>query len=50
MKIKQCLPVGQKTIKPLNGGLTVPGFYYPKFGDQDDSIEAAIACVEVRVK
>lgn len=48
--IKLCLPVGQTTVKAIKGGLTVPGFYYPRFGDKDESIEAAIACVEVSIK
>lgn len=48
--IKECLPVGQKIVKAVKGGLTVPGFYYPRFGDKNESIEAALACIEVSIK
>lgn len=46
-RIKKCLPVGKKIINAVKGGLKVPGLYVPEFGDTDDSIEAALACVEV---
>ncbi|MCG8485679.1 MAG: Lin0512 family protein [Clostridia bacterium] len=46
-KIKQCLPIGKKSIKAVKGGLKIPGLYMPQFGDVDDSIEVAVACVEV---
>jgi uncharacterized protein (TIGR02058 family) len=47
--IKNCLPVGEVIVRAVHGGLTVPGIYLPRFGDRDDSIEAAIACVEVGI-
>ena len=31
----------------MNGGLHFPGLYLPQFGDRDDSIEVAVAAVEV---
>ncbi len=46
-RIKACLPVGKKRVNAVLGGLKSPGLYYPKFGDLDDSIEVAVACVEV---
>jgi len=48
--VAKCLPVGKATVEVLKGGLNVPGLYVPGFGDVDDSIEAAIAAVEVSVK
>lgn len=48
-RIKKCLPIGKKTVKTVNGGLTVPGLFIPDFGDKDSSIEAALACVEVEI-
>ncbi|MGM0396782.1 MAG: Lin0512 family protein [Bacillota bacterium] len=48
-RIKKCLPVGKKTIKTIQGGMTVPGLFIPDFGDKDSSIEAALACVEVEI-
>ena len=48
--IAECLPVGTVSVEAVKGGLTVPGLYVPAFGDKDDSIEAAIAAVEVFVK
>ena len=34
---------------PVDGGLHFPGLYLPQFGDRDDSIEVAVAAVEVVV-
>ena len=48
-RIKKCLPVGKKVVKAVSGGLKIPGLYIPEFGDLDDSIEAALACVEVTI-
>jgi uncharacterized protein (TIGR02058 family) len=48
-KVAECLPVGRAEVKAVKGGLNVPGLLVPEFGDKDDSIEAAIACVEVWV-
>jgi uncharacterized protein (TIGR02058 family) len=47
--IRKCLPLGEVIVKAVAGGLNVPGIYLPRFGDKDDSIEAAIACVEVGI-
>ncbi len=49
-EIKKCLPLGRKHVKAVSGGMTVPGLYYPRFGDKDDSIEVALACIEVSIK
>lgn len=46
-EIAKCLPIGEVEVKALKGGLQVPGLFIPRFGDKDDSIEAAIAAVEV---
>jgi len=48
--VAEHLPVGTVTVTPVTGGLTVPGLYFPALGDKDDSMEAAIAVVEVWVK
>lgn len=47
--VRECLPIGIVEIKAVNGGLHVPGLYIPEFGDRDDSIEVAVAAVEVFV-
>ena len=47
--IAQCLPVGKVSVQSVQGGMTVAGLYLPCFGDRDDSIEAALAAVEVFV-
>ena len=47
--VAACLPIGEVTVHVVNGGMRVPGLFLPKFGDADDSIEAAIAAVEVFV-
>lgn len=49
-RIKKCLPIGRKNVIAIKGGLKVSGLYYPVFGDIDDSIEVAIACIEVGIK
>lgn len=49
-EIKKCLPLGRKHVKAVSGGMTVPGLYYPRFEDKDDSIEVALACIEVSIK
>ncbi|WP_304508643.1 Lin0512 family protein [Anaerotignum sp.] len=46
-EIVKCLPIGEVEVKAVKGGLQVPGLYIPRFGDKDESIEAAIAAVEV---
>ncbi|MEQ2130638.1 Lin0512 family protein [Caldanaerobacter subterraneus] len=49
--IKAVLPIGQKYVKAVKGGLRVPGIKEPQFGDtEDDSIEVAVACVTVSIK
>jgi len=45
--VAACLPVGTVEVNAVTGGLTIPGLYVPAFGDTDDSIEAALAAVEV---
>lgn len=44
------LPVGTVDVRVTEGGLHVSGLYVPDFGDADDSIEAALACVEVEIR
>jgi len=48
-RIKRCLPIGRKNVTAVKGGLRVPGLFIPEFGDRDNSIEAALACVEVEI-
>lgn len=48
--IAACLPIGKVTVNAIGGGLRVPGLYLARFGDSDDSIEVAIAALEVGVK
>jgi len=48
--VAACLPVGRAEVTAVKGGLTVPGLYIPAFGDSDDSIEAALAAVEVFIE
>lgn len=48
-RIKKCLPIGKKKVTAVKGGLRIPGLYIPEFGDKDNSIEAALACVEVEI-
>ena len=48
-EIADCLPIGQVEVKAVTGGLQVHGLYIPRFGDKDDSIEVAIAAVEVGI-
>ena len=47
--VVKALPMGTVDIKAVMGGLHTSGLYVPKFGDADDSIEAALACVEVEI-
>lgn len=49
-KVAEYLPIGKKSVKVVNGGLKTSGLYYPKFGDKDDSIEVAVACIEVGIE
>lgn len=48
-RIKAQLPIGSVKVEAVNGGLTIPGLFIPQFGDKDNTIEAALACVEVFV-
>lgn len=48
-EVLSALPVGQKSIQVTKGGMTVPGLYVQGFGDLDDSVVVANACVEVSV-
>jgi uncharacterized protein (TIGR02058 family) len=48
--VAACLPIGKITVKVVTGGLNVPGLYLSRFGDKDDSIEVAIAVIEVGIK
>lgn len=48
-EIKKIFPVGQVSVKVEKGGLKAPGLYFPSFGDKDNSVELAVACVIVSV-
>jgi uncharacterized protein (TIGR02058 family) len=48
-KVAKCLPMGKVEVEAVKGGLKVPGLLVPEFGDKDDSVEVAVACVEVGV-
>ncbi|MCD8349014.1 MAG: Lin0512 family protein [Planctomycetaceae bacterium] len=45
-----CLPLGKVTVNAVSGGLRVPGLYLARFGDKDDSIEVAVAALEVGIE
>lgn len=49
-ELEKYLPIGEKTFNVVKGGLNVKGLNIPEFGDKDDSIEAAIVCIEVCIK
>lgn len=49
-EVEKCFPVGKVTVHAVKGGLKTDGLYFTKFGDKDDSIEAAIASVKVEIK
>lgn len=48
-QVAECFPIGSVTVRAVDGGLHFPGLYLPQFGDRDDSIEVAVAAVEVVV-
>ena len=48
-QVAECFPIGSVTVQSVDGGLHFPGLYLPQFGDRDDSIEVAVAAVEVVV-
>ena len=47
--VASSFPIGQVTVEATQGGMRANGLCLELFGDKDDSIEAAIACVEVFV-
>lgn len=49
-EVLSALPIGRRELTVVTGGLKVPGIELEIFGDTDDSIEAAIACVEVCIE
>ena len=48
-QVAECFPIGSVTVQAVDGCLHFPGLYLPQFGDRDDSIEVAVAAVEVVV-
>lgn len=49
-EVAKCFPVGKVSVKAVQGGLKTEGLYFTNFGDKDDSIEVAVACVSVKIK
>lgn len=49
-ELERYLPIGEKVFTVVKGGLQVKGINIPEFGDKDDSIVAAIVCIEVCIK
>ncbi len=49
-EVAAVFPVGTVEVVAQQGGLKCGGLCIPAFGDSDDSIEAAVAAVEVYVK
>lgn len=47
--VRGCLPVGEVEVHAITGGLNCPGLCIPDFGDSDNSIEVAVAAIEVFV-
>jgi len=47
--VADCLPFGEITVYVVNGGLRTSGLYIPALGDVDDSIEVAVAALEVGI-
>ena len=48
-KVMKALPIGKKSVEIVKGGMEAPGLYVKEFGDFQDSIVVANACVEVKV-
>ncbi|MCS4455877.1 Lin0512 family protein [Clostridium botulinum] len=48
--MKTYLPVEEVKVESVSGGLNVPGVFIAEFGDSDNSIEVAIACIQVYIK
>lgn len=44
------LPIGSSTVQLVAGGLRIRGIAIPEFGDANDTIESALACIEVCLK
>lgn len=49
-EVGSCFPVGKVKVHVVKGGMKTDGLYFTNFGDKDDSIEVAIACVKVEIK
>jgi uncharacterized protein (TIGR02058 family) len=49
-EIAAALPIGKVTVSAVKGGLTIHGIKIERFGDKDDTIEAALAALEVFVR
>ncbi|WP_073271002.1 Lin0512 family protein [Alkalibacter saccharofermentans] len=48
-RIEECFPVGKAQVSAVKGGLKSPGFMFLNFGDKDDTIEVAVASVQVKI-
>lgn len=48
-KVATYLPVGKVNVKTIQGGMKAPGIFLAKFNDKDESIEVALACIEVNI-
>ncbi|MDN5332416.1 MAG: hypothetical protein PWP45_1641 [Tepidanaerobacteraceae bacterium] len=48
--IKELLPIGKKSVKAVEGGIGFSGLNLAQFGDINDSIEVAVACVTVGIE
>lgn len=48
--VKAIFPVGEVEVFVFRGGLRIGGLFIPDFGDRDESIEVALAAIEVYVK
>lgn len=49
-EVERCFPVGRVNVEAVKGGLKTEGLFFTRFGDKDDSVEVAIACVKVEIK
>lgn len=48
--IAACLPVGTVTVQAVEGGLKLPELCLSRLGSREDSVEAAIAALELEVQ
>lgn len=48
-KVAKYLPIGKVNVKTMQGGMKVPGIFLQRFDDKDESIEVAIASIEVNI-